>query len=469
MLSERGRVVRRSRRAHNPEIGGSNPSPAIGSDMNINADLHIHSHFSAATSPRMDLPTLAVEARRKGIQLLGTGDCLHPKWLQEVRELEEQDGLFLFTSADAADETGGAVTTAFVLTAEVEDLRRVHHLLIVPAISKAEELYESFRPYSPDIDSDGRPSLRLSGAEIAEQARDAGALIGPCHAFTPWTALYAYHDSLTDCYGDMAGYLSFVELGLSADSSYADRIAELRDLTFLTNSDAHSPYPIRLAREFNRFQMEGMSFTELQAAIQRERGRKSVLNVGFPPQEGKYNESACIRCYTHYSLTEAIAGRWRCDCGGLIKKGVRDRVNELADCDGAHPEHRPPYLHLIPLAEVIGLAVQKSPSSKTVQQVWEALLAEFSTEVTVLIDTPLDSLEGTHFEFNATALERVVEAIRAFRDGKIWILPGGGGKYGAIQLMTDTGEETREQGEDGPALEQERENGRKKQLSLFDF
>jgi len=436
--------------------------------MNINADLHIHSRFSAATSPRMDLPTLAVEARRKGIQLLGTGDCLHPKWLQEVRELEEQDGIFFFKPADAADETGGAVTTAFVLTVEVEDMRRVHHLLIVPAISKAEELYESFRPYSQDIDSDGRPSLRLSGAEIAEYARDAEALIGPCHAFTPWTALYAYHDSLTDCYGDMAGYLSFVELGLSADSSYADRIEELHDLTFLTNSDAHSPYPIRLAREFNRFHVECLSFDELKAAIKRERGRKSVLNVGFPPQEGKYNESACIRCYTHYSLTEAIARRWRCDCGGLIKKGVRDRVDELADCDGTHPEHRPPYLHLIPLAEVIGLAVQKSPSSKTVQQIWESLLAEFGTEVTVLIDTPIDSFEGTHFEFNATALERVVEAIRAFRDGKIRILPGGGGKYGAIQLTTDTGVDTREQGEE-PELEQERENRRKKQLSLLDF
>jgi uncharacterized protein (TIGR00375 family) len=438
------------------------------SHLSINADLHIHSRFSAATSPRMDLPTLAVEARRKGIQLLGTGDCLHPKWLQEVRELEEQDGIFFFTSSDAADETGGAVTTTFVLTVEVEDMKRVHHLLIVPAISKAEELYESFRPYSQDIDSDGRPSLRLSGAEIAEHARDAEALIGPCHAFTPWTALYAYHDSLTDCYGDMAGYLSFVELGLSADSSYADRIEELRDLTFLTNSDAHSPYPIRLAREFNRFHVDGLSFDELKAAIKRERGRKSVLNVGFPPQEGKYNESACIRCYTHYSLTEAIARRWRCDCGGLIKKGVRDRVDELADCDGTHPEHRPPYLHLIPLAEVIGLAVHKSPSSKTVQQIWESLLAEFGTEVTVLIDTPIDSFEGTHFELNATALKRVVDAIQAFRDGKIRILPGGGGKYGAIQLTTDNGVDTREQGEE-PDVEQERENGRKKQLSLLDF
>jgi uncharacterized protein (TIGR00375 family) len=254
----------------------------------------------------------------------------------------------------------------------------------------------------------------------------------------------------------MVGYISFVELGLSADSSYADRIGELHDLTFLTNSDAHSPYPIRLAREFNRFSVEGVSFDELKAAIKRERGRKPVLNVGFPPQEGKYNESACIRCYKHYSLNEAIASRWRCECGGLIKKGVWDRVNELTDCDGAHPEHRPPYLHLIPLAEVIGLAVHKSPGSKTVQKLWEALLAEFGSEVTVLIDASMDSTKGAHFEFNSDDRIQVVEAIRAFRAGEISVKPGGGGKYGVIELKTGASEET-----------QERE--RKRQLSLIDF
>ena len=102
---------------------------------------------------------------------------------------------------------------------------------------------------------------------------------------------------------------------MSADSSYADRIEELRELTFLTNSDAHSPYPIRLAREFNRFQVEDTSFDELKAAIERKRGRRPVLNVGVPPAEGKYNESACIRCYKHYPLTEAIIRKWRCACG----------------------------------------------------------------------------------------------------------------------------------------------------------
>jgi len=394
--------------------------------MIINSDLHIHSLHSAATSPRMDLPTLAKEASKKGIQLLGTGDCLHPKWLQAIKGLKQEpghdDGIFVH----------GA--TNFVLTVEVEDMRRVHHLLILPSIAKAEELYETFKRYSQDIDTDGRPSVRLSGAEIAEYAKDAEALIGPCHAFTPWTALYAYHNSLQECYGEMVSYISFIELGLSADTSYADRIEELHRLTFLTNSDAHSPYPIRLAREFNRFEVSDLSFEELKAAIERRKGRKTILNVGIPPAEGKYNESACIRCYRHYSLTEATVRHWRCECGGMIKKGVRDRVGELADCnDGVHPPYRPPYLHLIPLAEIISLAIRKSVNSKSVVGIWESLLAEFGTEVNVLVDVPIDALEKVNPD--------VVGAIKAFREGNIYVKPGGGGKYGTIRLELDPGQE----------------------------
>ena len=424
--------------------------PPLFREMIINSDLHIHSKYSAATSPRMDLPTLSKEAVKKGIQLLGTGDCLHPKWLSGIKELEERDGICSFKAKEEGKNTD------FVLTVEVEDARRVHHLIIIPSVAKAEELYESFRKYSPNIDSDGRPSLRLSGEEIAERAKDVEAFIGPCHAFTPWTALYAYHNSLRACYGDMVGYISFVELGLSADSSYADRIEELRELTFLTNSDAHSPYPIRLAREFNRFYVEDISFEELKAAIAREKGRKPVLNIGFPPEEGKYNESACIRCYKHYSLTEAIIRKWRCDCGGLIKKGVRDRVNELANCDTTHPEHRPPYLHLIPLAEIIGMAVHTAASSKTVTGIWESLLSDFGTEVNVLVDIPVDDLQTANLD------DRVVAAIKAFREGQIRVIPGGGGKYGLIELRPKGSVEEIE-------LQEETEREKKGQLSLLDF
>jgi len=325
--------------------------------MLVNADLHIHSKYSMATSPRMDLPTLAQESKKKGIQLVATGDCLHPGWLSEIRKYKEEDGIFKLNG------------THFVLTTEIEDVDQVHHLLIVPSVSKAEELYESMKSRSSNIDSDGRPNVRLKGEEIAQLSKDAGALLGPAHAFTPWTAMYAYHNSLKDCYGDMAGYIYFIELGLSADTSYADRISELGCLTFLSNSDAHSPYVNKLAREFNRFEMDAISFDELKMAIIREKGRRPVLNVGMYPEEGKYNESACTRCYKHYTIRESTIKGWKCSCGGSIKKGVKDRVNELATFDKPqHPVHRPPYLHLIPLSEIIAMAIEKGNNTKGVQE-----------------------------------------------------------------------------------------------------
>lgn len=401
--------------------------------MLVNADLHIHSKYSMATSPKMDLPTLAGESRKKGIQLVATGDCLHPKWLAEIKKLKEENGVFRLDGA------------YFVLTTEVEDINQVHHLLIVPSISKAQELYEFMKPRSNNIDSDGRPNVRLNGEEIAQAAYDAGALIGPAHAFTPWTAMYAYHNSLKDCYGALAEHIYFMELGLSADTSYADRIAELQCLTFLTNSDAHSPYVNKLAREFNRFEMQEISFDELKMAIIREKGRKPVLNVGIPPEEGKYNESACIRCYKHYTLRESIIKSWKCSCGGTIKKGVKDRVNELASFDmPKHPAHRPPYLHLIPLSEIIAMALGIGVNTKGVQGIWNKLIEQYGSEVSVLVDADIK---------NSGVDERVINAIIALRCGKVKMHPGGGGQYGRIEL----------------SAEQQKNNNCEPQKSLFDF
>jgi len=365
----------------------------------------------------MEFERIAKEAKKKGIHLMGSGDCLHPEWLNEAKEYGMSDGVFLVGS------------TYFILTVEVEDKDRVHHLIIVPDFSKAEELYERFYHFSKDIDSDGRPKLILSGEEIAEIAVEAECLIGPCHAFTPWTSMYAYFDSIHDCYGSMTKKVSFLELGLSADSDYGDMLSELHDITFLTNSDAHSPWLDKLAREFNRFELEDISFGELRMGILRKKGRRPILNVGFFPEEGKYNESACVRCYTHYTLEEAIARKWRCECGGVIKKGVKDRVRELADLDKpVHPPHRPPYLHIVPLAEVIRLAFnQSSTHTKSVREEWGKLISHFGSEIAVLIDEPLENVEEV-------ADERVVRAIKFFREGRLIIEPGGGGKYGVVKL-----------------------------------
>lgn len=386
--------------------------------MLVNADLHIHSRYSGGVSEKMTIKNLARESRKKGIHLLGTGDCLHSKWCSEFEAFEEID--------EGTFELEGI---RFVLTTEVEDSSRVHHIIIFPSESAVAEFKEKISKYSKNIDTDGRPNVALKGDEIAQHAKDVDALIGASHAFTPWTSLYAYHDELKSSYGDLVDYVSFIELGLSADTSYADRIGELADMTFLTNSDAHSPYPIRLAREFNRFELEDINYRCLKNAILRTGSNKPVLNVGLPPQEGKYNETACTRCYTHFELDEAKLKKFRCRCGGLIKKGVKDRVEELADYpQPVHPEHRPKYLHLIPLAEIIRNALKLStPYSKKVFEVWGNLIRRFGDEISVLINAQMD-------EVRDIANDEVAQAVLMFRENKIIVKPGGGGQYGKIIL-----------------------------------
>jgi PHP family Zn ribbon phosphoesterase len=108
--------------------------------MLVNADLHIHSRFSIATSKKMELPTLALEAARKVIQILGTGDCLHPEWLREIRHLEKID-----------EGTFGLSNIRFVLTTEVEDEKRVHHLLIFPSLDAVDSFISSLAGKSADL------------------------------------------------------------------------------------------------------------------------------------------------------------------------------------------------------------------------------------------------------------------------------------------------------------------------------
>ncbi len=386
--------------------------------MIVNADLHIHSRFSAGTSDKMSINTISVEAPRKGIDLVATGDCLHSGWMKEIKQcIEIDEGTFMLNN------------TRFILSVEIEAEKRVHHLIYFPSYSSAEDFKERIKSKSNNLETDGRPNLNLTGEELAQTAKDVDAIIGPAHVFTPWTAIYAYFDTLKDCYGSMVDYISFIELGLSADTNLADKIKELNRLTFLTNSDCHSAHPVRLGREFNRFEMKEPTFLELKKAILRINGNKPVLNVGLPPQEGKYHESACIRCFTHYTLEDAIRRKWKCSCGKRIKKGVKDRINEKADyLNPVHPNHRPPYVYLIPLAEIISKAVdQKNPFTQKVTNIWRDLIDAFGSEIKVLLDVDISEI----YKFTIPA---VADAIKMFRDKKIIIIPGGGGEYGKIKL-----------------------------------
>ena len=92
--------------------------------MLVNADFHVHSCFSMASSKDMLIKNMAPKSKLKGLNLLGTGDAFHPGWLDIVEEstIYSGDGIY---SAEGMD---------FVLTSEVEGKNRIHHLIIIPNI-----------------------------------------------------------------------------------------------------------------------------------------------------------------------------------------------------------------------------------------------------------------------------------------------------------------------------------------------
>lgn len=372
-------------------------------------DLHIHGKHSGGVSPKMEIPTIAEEAEKKGLEIVGTGDILNPKWLSHVKdETKNKEGYLKKEDVK------------FIPTTEVEDEDRIHHLIIFPDLETVEKAYKDFRELSNDIRREGRPRIKADGEKIVEIAKKHNCLIGPCHAFTPYTAIYGNESSLEECYGNQVENLDFLELGLSADSKMASKISDHDDLVFLSNSDAHSPWPHRLGREFNRAELSEESFQGLKKLFSGEEGEMK-LNVGLDPREGKYHCSACNSCHQKYSLEEAKKFDWSCqECSGTIKKGVKDRVKELADKEA---DYAVDYLHLPPLAKIIQYTVgHSSATTKTVQKQYKALTKEFGAEVNILAEIDIKDL--------AEIDDEIAESIRKFRKDKIIMIPGGGGDYG---------------------------------------
>ena len=79
--------------------------------MFLDADLHIHSLFSIASSRSMVPSSILAGCRMKGLAAVGSGDALHGEWRRMW---------------DATPAAGVLV----IPSAEVEDAHRVHHLIL---------------------------------------------------------------------------------------------------------------------------------------------------------------------------------------------------------------------------------------------------------------------------------------------------------------------------------------------------
>lgn len=388
--------------------------------MIINADLHVHSKYSMATSKNMNPETMAVESMKKGLNLIATGDALHSKWLEE---LEDQ--------LTPMDDTGiyktniEGVSTNFITTTEVEDNERIHHLLIIPSLEVAWQMRDEF--IVKNMDADGRPKIRMHASEIIDIAKDYDCIVGPAHIFTPWTGIFKTYDSIEECYGQK---VDFVELGLSSDTILADTIEELHDYPFLTNSDSHSPWPHRIGREFNKIDLNELSFKAIKKAIGSD---KILENYGINPRMGKYHETGCIKCYKLYDIKDAQNNNMKCSCGGQIKKGVKSRIDDLSTlAEGKHPKNRPHYQYVLPLAELLSTVHDKGVTTKYVQTRYNQLIEEFSNEIDVLINIPVEKI--------AIIDKKLASIIQAYRTNNLDVIPGRGGQYGTVNYKKSVNE-----------------------------
>ena len=360
-------------------------------------------------------------------------------------------------------------------------MRRVHTLVLVPSIESARKINREMTRRGCNLLSDGRPIVGLTSIQLAELvlSLEPKALIIPAHAWTPWFSLYGSmsgFDSIDEAFGPFAKNIYAVETGLSSSPAMNWRIKELDQRAIVSFSDAHSGP--KLGREATVFEMPELSYKGIYSAI-----KQTPVEVGIPlsriaytiefyPEEGKYHYTGHRACGVRLSPEETRAKGVNCPvCGKPLTVGVMQRVEDLASCSEASLElttinkqlttngtsiqvtgskafpHRPPFVMLVPLAEIIAESLGAPVASIKVQTTYSRLIEALGGEFTVL-------LAAQTREIAKLAGERVAVGIDKVRRGEIVIDPGYDGVFGVVKIW---------RGEEGkPLLE-----GSREQLSMF--
>lgn len=417
--------------------------------MSFVADFHIHSKYSRATSPLMDLENLDKWAKIKGIKVLGTGDFTHPEWLKNLEEKLEpaEAGLFCARGASALGGKPKDSDTRFLLTSEIsciyskntsagsgqdKKVRKIHILIFAPSFEIVEKINTQLAKIG-NLKADGRPILGLDAKELAKIVLNASenCMVIPAHAWTPWFAIFGSKsgfNSIEECFEEYSKYIYAVETGLSADPKMFWKISKLDKITLISNSDAHSPH--KIGREANVFDIE-ISYQGIFDAIKSKDPKKFLYTIEFFPEEGKYHYDGHRACDLSLSPQESKKYNNICPrCAKPLTIGVLNRVEELADRpEDFKPENAIPFKSLIPLQEIIAESIGKPTISKEVVKQYNSLTANLGSEFKILLEAEREKIEKA-------SLPEIAEGIIRVREGKVYIEPGYDGVYGKIKIFS---------------------------------
>lgn len=405
------------------------------------ADLHIHSKYSRATSKNCDLENLAIWAKKKGLDVISTGDFTHPAWFEEIKEklIPAGDGVFRLKPEIEKQiyKNSDTEPVKFILSVEISTIykkgdktRKVHHVVFVPNMEAAQNFRQKIGAIG-NINSDGRPILGLDSRNLLETTLESGenSFIIPAHIWTPWFSVLGSKsgfDSIEECYEDLSEHIFAVETGLSSDPEMNWRVSKLDKYRLVSNSDAHSPS--KLAREATVFDTNPDYFSIMNAL---KTGNGYVGTVEFFPEEGKYHEDGHRKCNVCLTPEESNKLNGLCPvCGKPMTIGVLNRVCELADrtADSTFkPDNAGQVYSLVPLPEIISEILGVGPSSKSVTNEYERLINKFGSELSILRQVPIDDISKD--------FPLLGEGISRLRDGKVIKQAGYDGEYGIIRLF----------------------------------
>ncbi|MFH0870195.1 MAG: endonuclease Q family protein [archaeon] len=428
--------------------------------MKIIADLHIHSRHSRACSSELTIANLEKWARIKGVNLLGTGDFSHPKWIEELKTELAEDG------------TGILRTKAgfpFVLQNEISLIytqggkgRRVHLVVLAPNFAIVEKI-TSYLKSKGRVDYDGRPMFSISCIDFAREIRmisDQIELI-PAHAWTPWFGVFGSKtgfDSLEEAFGPEAKNIHAIETGLSSDPEMNRMLSGLDGIKIVSFSDLHSFWPWRIGREATIFEMAELTYMNLLKAIRTGAGLAGTIEVD--PSYGKYHFDGHRLCGVSMSPEESANNKGICPaCKRPLTIGVLNRVEQLAD--RAKPVDVPEFIRIIPLHELLSFELGSAMSSKKVWAEYYNVMKAGKDEFDILLNVSEDEL------LKVTG-RKIVDLIMRNRRAGLTVKPGYDGEYGV--LVVDGKEAAVESG-DGESEDKAKVNkpAKPNQSGLNDF
>jgi uncharacterized protein (TIGR00375 family) len=389
-------------------------------------DLHIHSKFSGGASKNINVLKIATNCNIKGIQLVGTGDCLHPLWVNDLKKclIESSNGIFYTPEVQEVN---------FILQTEVEaiwknnsEFKKVHFVILFPNFEKVEETIEVLSKFG-NLAKEGRPKIFISPEKLIFilKSIDNEIEIIPAHIFTPFFGLFgdrAHFNSLEEALGNGLNFINSIETGLSSDPLMIRSISELNRVSIISNSDCHSVNFNRLGREATVIDLNKLNYSNLIGSIRKN---KIIKTYEFKPSQGKYyydgHRSERHTDNKDYFCSPKLNIETCPFCKKKLTKGVLARVQELNDQKNPFKLN---FQYILPLLELISNILGGSEYDRRNISIYQSLVAQNCGEYAIW--------EGKS-NFNGIP-ENLIEAISKIRRGKFWFIPGHDSVYGKLQI-----------------------------------